>query len=578
VPASMVHLVPGQPSAPRERAAPRRLRRVALALGAVVVLGLAADAVWAGATAFTAFREARDELVDAGVLLVAGDIEGADVGFAAAAERAARASSALGHPGISLLGLAPKISDDVDAARRGATASIDAAEGGLAYVAAARAAGWDGQGVPGFGSGGRIDTGVIAAAAPDVARAADLLERARAELAPVDAEHLAGPLSTLMADAQAETAQRAEQAAKASTLASVLPGFLGGDEPRTYLLVTLTPSDPRGSGGYPGVYGLLRTDGERLRLDELAPTSTIPIVDPIEAPPEVRRNYGRFGALTTFWATTYTPDFPTAAGLMKGIWESGGGEPIDGVIAGDLRMLADVLGVVGPVDTPVWPETITSDNAERILGADVYMTTDGAQADAWQVGIGDALWRATLTRPWPAAPMVSALSSATAGRHLQIWTNDPAEQAAFELLGATGAVRFADGDVPLVTLNGITANRAGYYAQVEVSSAAQVGKNGSREVTVTVTIENEAPSGPPSILLGADRSSTAGYPIGTFGTQVSVYLPEGGELVTSQVDGAPSLVLREETEFGRTSVTQLALVRPGSASSVVVVYRVTSEE
>src|SRR4051795_6244809 len=100
--------------------------------------------------------------------------------------------------------------------------------------------------------------------------------QANAQLQPVNSEALTPPLDRGAADAQAEIDSRAGQASVASDLTRLLPSMLGADGPRTYLLVTLSPSDPRGAGGYPGVYGLLHVDGTRLALSALAPTSDIP--------------------------------------------------------------------------------------------------------------------------------------------------------------------------------------------------------------------------------------------------------------------------------------------------------------
>ncbi len=142
---------------------------------------------------------------------------------------------------------------------------------------------------------------------------------------------------------------------------------------------------------------MLHANGKRVTLTNLAATSTIPQVrGGVPAPADVLRAYGDYGIAQAFWDTTYAPDFPTAAKLMSDIWTAGGGEKVDGVIAGDPALMAGLLSVVGPVSTPAWPETITADNVQRIVGADVYKTTSGATSDAWELGIGEALWSAVL--------------------------------------------------------------------------------------------------------------------------------------------------------------------------------------
>ena len=52
----------------------------------------------------------------------------------------------------------------------------------------------------------------------------------------------------------------------------------------------------------------------------------IPKVKPVPGPADAKKAWGWAGIDRIFWDTTYTPDFPTAAGFMKGIWEAGGGE------------------------------------------------------------------------------------------------------------------------------------------------------------------------------------------------------------------------------------------------------------
>jgi hypothetical protein len=533
---------------------------------------LAADAAWAASRAYGSLTDARDGLRVGARSLESGDLPAADIAFSNASTQGANASSALAHPGVTVLSWLPWISNDVDAVRRVARSASLSGQAGKSYAGAARAVGWDGATVPGFAPGGRIDAPLLRAAEPGLNEAADLLGRAKDELAPVDPASLASALQQPVEDAQQEVEQRAEQASTAADLVSLLPEMLGADGARTYLLVTLSPSDPRGSGGYPGVFGLLHLDGGRLRLGDLAPTSTIPQVKPVDAPDDVRRRWGSYGSLTTFWDTTYTPDFPTAATLMTEIWESGGGQPVDGVIAGDPALMAAFLAVLGPVDSPVWPETITTTNVERIVGADTYRTLDQVQSDAWQVGIGTSLWQAFFTRPWPMRAMASAISGAAEDGHLQVWSGTQTEQEALQRLGVTGAVGFPDDGSPLVTINGFTANRAGYFAHVETRDTRDaVGPDG-QGYTTTIVVRNEAPTGPPSILLGDSRADTGGEPIGTFGAEVNVYVPaDVTGPIDASVDGHPQIAF-PQPELGRTAYTINLLVPPGKSVTVEFAY------
>ncbi len=245
---------------PRSRRRRRVWPWVLLGLGILIAL-FVADLAWASARAVDGFQQARDTLESGGASLQSGDVATARNDFGAAQSGGEEARGALAHPAVSIAGALPWFSDEIDAARRGAEAIVLAAQGGTAYADAAEEAGWDGSGIPGFAPGGQIDAGAIQRAAPDISKAADLLNRADAELSPIDPSSLRAPLGELVGEAKDEIHARAEQASVAAGLAGLLPPMLGVDGERTYLLVTVSPSDPRGSGGYPGVFGLLHTDG-----------------------------------------------------------------------------------------------------------------------------------------------------------------------------------------------------------------------------------------------------------------------------------------------------------------------------
>jgi hypothetical protein len=548
-----------------------------LLLGAgVVVVLLAIDAAWAGSRAVAGFERARDGLERGGQQLLDGEPVGASTSFASADAGAATAVGALGHPGVEVASWLPWIGPNVDAARRAATAAELAAQGGAAYVNAAQAVGWDGTTLPGFSAGGRIDADVIAKAAPGMEQAASLLARADEELAPVDPQALFSRIRGPIGDAKEEIHARAQQAATAAHAAAILPPMLGATSPRTYLLITLSMSDPRGAGGYPGVFGLLHVNGERLTLSGLSETSKVPKAHPpVPGPAEAKRVWGWAGIDQALWDTTYTPDFPTAAGFMKRITQTAGLPAVDGVIAGDTAFMASMLGVVGPVDTPAWPEQLNAETVPRIVGADAYRTTSAAQSDAWQKAIGAAMWRAVLTRPWPLQPLATALADARDGGHLHVWSTQPEEEQGLDALGVSGAFRLPADGSPVVTFNGYTANRAGYFAKITQDVERSIDADGNTVVTETVTIHNTAPSGPPSMLLGHSGADTGGKPLGTFGTDVNVYMPLDAEVLSTEQNGKQQVPFQWR-ELGAKAVSLSPLIPPGETATVTVEYRLAA--
>lgn len=560
----------------------RWLTRIGWALAAIVVL-LAIDTAWSAMTLRRALPIVRTNLSAGAEALVAGNLQGAAGAFQAADNAAGDAVGAATHPGMRVAALLPWIGDDAHAVRSLAEASQLAARAGDTLVIAAQDAGWDGKGLPGYQKGGSFDTAPIEAASAGLARAAALITRANDLLAPISTDGLIGSVRDAVKKGKAQVVERAALATKMSSLAKFLPTLLGADGPKTWLVVMMSPSDPRGAGGYPGEYGLLHTNDGKVSFSNLAAVGDLPVLPEsraVDAPADVRRRYASLGATTHFIATTYSPDFPTDARLMLGIWNAGGGSHVDGVIAADPTWMSYLLDALGPVDNPVhdpgFPATITAANVREVVGKDTYMTTDGSLSNEWQASIGSAVWREMFSRPWPLDPIASAVTRATDERHLMMYASDPAQQSLLEDLGAAGTVRLTE-DPPLVTFNGYVPNRAFYFAKPSITSDVVVNPDGSKSFTVKVTIENDAPATPDSILLGSDHPGVAyNYPVGAIGVQVAVYLPIGATNIQSTTKPAGSVEAVEE-EFGHPVATNIMHANPGQTSVAVFTYTVPAK-
>ena len=252
---------------------------------------------------------------------------------------------------------------------------------------------------------------MIRDATPALDRASALFSRAGAELTSIRTEGLLGPVRDAVVAARTLIADRRRLAVRAAELTRLLPPFLGAEGPRRYVILMMNLSDPRGSGGYPGSFGVLRVAHGAIQLQDLEPTSVLGKVPAIDPPSkEYAKRYGPFGGLTTFIASTYSPDFPTTARVFMQMWEASGRPPLDGVIAGDQVLLSSLVGVMGTVDSPVWPDPITTANATQVLGADTFLTVSQQRSDHWQSALGTALWQALLSRPLPPVPLTAALS------------------------------------------------------------------------------------------------------------------------------------------------------------------------
>lgn len=527
------------------------------------------DALWAGITVKRSLESARDNLALGADALSAGRVEEARVRFTLASQAATDADRALGHPTARVARILPFLGDDAEAIGLFGRSADSSAEAGLALADAADAVGWTGSGATLFGSRGQINIEGVGRAAPLLEEAARAFGSAEETLSEIRSEGLLGPLRAATDAAKSQVAGVSSVAERAALAARLLPTALGGDGPRTYLVVVMSLADPRGSGGYPGAVGILRAVNGRLDLASLEPTSRIPQVSPITSQAKPQARYIRWGALTHFIATTYSPNFPDTAALISQMWRVAGGQRVDGVIGVDSRWMALLLGALGPVAVPGEEQPVTIDTASDLIDRQTLLTMSKAESDRRQIRIGVALFDAVLggTQADPRL-LADAFSQASAQRHMQVWMARPEEQAEMVALGASG--EFVLGRNPIaVAWDGASATRTGYFASKRIDYRAQVAPDGSADVTMDVTLTNLAPTEPPSLLLG-DGSRE---PIGSYSANASIYLPADATDITSQALNGSGFSNLLEEEFGRPVALQLLALPSGGSMTVRVTYR-----
>ena len=530
----------------------------------MVVLGL--DALWVVTSAERNLRSARDHLQLGADALVDGALETSHANFLLASNEGRAAKSSLWHPALGVASILPWLSDDVDAIRALGAAAELAAGAGDDLVQAAQDVGWTGEGLPGAGEGGLVDPGVIEAASPGLDAAARGLDDARLGLDAVGTTSLFGPLREAVLQARGKLGGQADLVSSAVDLVRLLPPLLGSEEPRRYFLALQNLDEPRGTGGFLGFIGILDVRDGHIQLQEFADADTTDPVKPVPLPPDVRRRYAKFGADDRIWAANFSPDFPTSAGVILRLAERLGFGKLDGVIAADQVWMQYMLEAIGPIETPGWPATIDSSNVIDILSRQTF-EIDNPESNLAQQAIGEAFFDALLDRSPSVSELATAISRSVEERHLQVYSTREDEQAIIGDLGVDGSVDL--GANPLYVIwQDFVQSKAGFFADRSVSVTAQIRSDGSALVTTTARLRNEAPSGPPSILLGTGEDGLA---VGLNQMLVNAYLPEKAEDITMVVTPEPQLWVVER-EFGRPVGMGLIHALPGETSTFTITY------
>ncbi len=389
------------------------------------------------------------------------------------------------------------------------------------------------------GTDGRIDLAPLADAAPDIVAAAAGARTAQAALAAIDPDALVAPLGRAVVQVQDGMDQVSGALDAGAQVATLLPGMLGADGPRTYLLVSLNSSELRSAGGIVGAFAVLHAQDGSIDLTQQATTADLPGIDSSILPlsdEELRFDTDRLGR----WVqdAVMTPDFPRSAQLLAARWERDMGSTVDGVIATDPVAVSYLLGATGPVTEPGGLQ-IDAGNVLQALLRDSYLTygDDAAAGDAFYTGVAATIFRAVGSGQGDSRAVVDALSRAGAEGRLRLWSAHPKEEE--RLAGTSVGAAFLTGPFPDaagVFLNDGTAGKLGYY----LSTSLTVQDLRCDGPSPTATVHLDLDYAPPADVADFPRYVTGwsgtSLPVGWLATNISVYAPVGAPLEALGLD------------------------------------------
>lgn len=480
----------------------RRSRGVGIGaalVGVVVVAG--GLLVWRDAQA------AQAALVDARTALQAGeralgddqDDDAAAAAFADAEADAARAQARLDGPGWTVVGWLPRIGGSVTVARSAADLAGASARLGAAVTAQADEL-LDGAALDGVLADGRIDLARLDELADTLdTLPVDEVQAARDRLVAVPAGQV---LSSLLDERQAAVAQvdaLLERLDRVSTGFDAMRNFLGADGPRTYLVAAQNPAELRGTGGLIGyLTELSLRDGEisltagvsvdaeeevarRTDLDSLEQ-----LPDPVDRPAAYADRYDHIAAGQFFGSVNAEPDLPTAAPVLLDLYAQEVGADLDGVILVDPVALGMIVQATGqplqlPANLPTagLPHEVPGNRLAQLVMVDGYDAFGGGGPDkkAFDRAVITAGFQRLTAGGWDPVVMAHTLGDVFATRHMQLYSRDEQEQAAFEMLGLAGQMTSTEGvgDVLAVTGNNAAANKTDVHVAHRISGRLELG-------------------------------------------------------------------------------------------------------
>jgi len=239
------------------------------------------------------------------------------------------------------------------------------------------------------GINGEIDIAVIDAVNAELTAANLTLQGARQSLLAVDTPWIVPQLSSRLDSVQVELAEAQLDIDLANHGTAVLPGILGAEGQRRYLVLFMQPAESRSLGGFVGAYGILEANQGRFNLiesgsvDKDLGSGDATFAD-VSLYPEP---YVQVAPHINPQNLTATPDLSTVAAAAREFVPQLRSNPlftIDGVITLDPYALAGILELTGPVAVEGRDEPIDASNVVNFLLREQYLEFDQSERDERQ--------------------------------------------------------------------------------------------------------------------------------------------------------------------------------------------------
>ena len=423
---------------------------------------------------------------------------------------------------------------------------------------------------------GRIDTAKLAEVAAIVDEAAAAVAEARATLDSIDRDGLIDQVSSGVAQLDGVLGQIEPLVEPAQQALSVLPGLLGADGPRNYLVLVQNNAESRGTGGNPAALVMIHVDNGAISIAQQASSSDFyngrpaPIVELDAATVAL---YGDKIA-RYMQDVTVTPNFTESARIMGAFWAETFGTPIDGTLSIDPVALSYLMVAAGPVELPNG-DVLESQSVVSTLLNEVYFRFPvPAMQDAYFAVAAGAIFDSLTSVDDPRALVEQVTKGVDEGRIFYVPTS-PAEA---ELISGTRLAGTLPADNAQTTLlgsyvNDITEGKLNYYMDTAVTVESDVCTVAA-DVAPTFTITSSLTSTlQPDEVRGLARyiSPARFFAKGVISTDLVVYGPVGATFVSAAVDGVPVAATAVE-HLGRPAVKINVINDPASSHAVTAVF------
>ena len=330
--------------------------------------------------------------------------------------------------------------------------------------------------------------------------------------------------------------------------ARIAPGLLGGDGPRTYLILAQNDDERRPTGGWISGIGLVTADGGRVTDIVFGDSYSVDnLTVPHDRPPDA--------LFRTMWAemwllrdSNWSPDFPASAQVAERIFQRDQGVAVDGVIAVDQEALRLLVAAMEPLTLQSITQPVTGANLLQVIRS-VWAQpqpglTPSGQWNDWQghrkdvmADLVTAMLDKVQAKSGNVDPgrLIEAVWTGLKERHFLIYLHDPEAAGLLATLKWDGALLPASGDYLQVVDANVGFNKVDPTVLREIDYQVDLSNPNQGQAVATVRYLNQSTSQPEPCIQGVtERLTYEEGMVGCYWDYVRFYAPEGSLLLDTE--------------------------------------------
>ncbi|MET1058546.1 MAG: DUF4012 domain-containing protein [Nocardioides sp.] len=536
-------------------------RRTWILTGLAVVLLFLAYAGWSVWQVRSDLTEARSSAARLRVALVDGDQHRAEQALESLQDTSGAAAGRTDGPLWAVFGAMPGLGDDARGVRTVASVLDDVSHDGLDPLVASADSLDSGTFTP---VNGQIPVDSVAVVAKPLGAARDSFAAADKELGGVDSSGFTGAFGSAYDDLSGQIHRANKATAAATTAAELLPGMLGGDGPRNYLLIFQNNAEARSTGGLPGAATIMNTTDGKISISKEARAPGFPELAKPVLPLTKEENKIFFEQLGTYFQdANFTPDFPRTADLMAARWKLETGQDLDGVVSVDPVAMGYLLEATGPVT--VDGVTLTGDNAADELMNKAYLRLpDPMDQDRFFSAVSRTVFEKFSSGAGTPQVVLEGLARGAEERRLLVHSFDEAEQqrlAGTKIAGELPSVATARPQVG-VYMNDGTGSKMSYYLDYDVAVRSEGCQDDAQKLAGEMTLSSNTPPNIKDVGVSVTGRGDEVVPRGNQLVIAHVYGPVDGSIDEVKLDGK-KLDVTLEKHVGRDVASMVFFFKPG---------------